>query len=121
MSVMTNALKNAVEDLLDVGQLSIEEALDRHFAPTFRQRVNGRWSDRADFSARIAAVRDMASQVTFTVLDEIADGACYAERHVIEMVQHDGKRIVQEVYVFAERDLHGRFVRIEEATMSIER
>ena len=121
MSVMTNAMKHAVEDLLVVGKLSIEEAMDRHFAPTFRQHVNVQWSDRADFSSRIAAVRKMARQITFTVLDEFADGACYAERHVVESVQHDGERIVQEVYVFAERYLQGRFVRIKEATMSIER
>jgi len=115
---MTNALKHAVEDLLGVGTLSIEEAMDRHFAPSFRQRVNGQWIHRADFCANIAAVRDMACQVKFTVLDECADGARYAERHLIELIKQDGERIAHEVYVFAERDHDGRFVRIVESTMS---
>lgn len=95
--------------------------MDRHLAPNFRQRVNGQWIDRADFRERLEEVRKMRRHVTFTVLDEIADGAGYAERHLIELVRHDGERIVQEVYVFAVRDLDGRFVCISEAAMSVER
>jgi hypothetical protein len=118
---MTNALKNAVEDLLDGTRLSVVDAMDRHFAPTFRQRVNGQWDDRAVFSARMAALRDVVREVTITVLDEMADGTRYGERHVVELVQHDGERVVQEIFVFAERDHDGRFVRIEEATVSMQR
>lgn len=117
---MTHALKKAIEDLLDDARLSVDDAMDRHFAPTFRQRVNGRWDDRVGFSARVAALRGMVRQFTITVLDEMADGTRYAERHVVELVQHDDERIVQEVFVFAERDHDGRFACIEEATVPLE-
>ena len=66
-----------------------------------------------------AALRDAVRPVTFTVLDEMVDGVRYAERHVIELVRHEGERIAQEVYVFAERDQDGRFVRIEEAAVDV--
>jgi hypothetical protein len=41
MSAGTSVLKRAVIDLLDSRQLSIGDAMDRHFAPTFKQRMNG--------------------------------------------------------------------------------
>jgi len=36
---------------------------------------------------------------------------------VIDLAQRDGGHVVREVFVFAERDADGRFVRIEEATL----
>ncbi len=40
------SLKDAIGDLFDP-RLPAADAVDRHVAPTFRQRVNGgRWDDR---------------------------------------------------------------------------
>ena len=114
------SLKNAVEDLLNHRHLSVEEAADRHFAPGFRQRTNGRWDDRDAVVARIAQLREMVEHASITVLDELADGPRYAERHRIELLRRDGQRIAQEVYVFAQRDPDGRFACIEEATVMLE-
>jgi hypothetical protein len=69
---------------------------------------------------RISAMRDTVRQVTIPVFDEPIDGTRYAEGHVNDLVRRDGKHTVQEAYVFAERDHDGRFVRIEEATMTME-
>lgn len=113
-------IKEAVEDLLNNRQLTADEAVDRHFGPTFRQRTNGRWDDRDAFLARIVLLREAVDHATITVLDELGDAERYAERHVVELVKRDGEQIVQEVYVFAERDPDGRFVRIEEATVTLE-
>jgi hypothetical protein len=113
-------IKDAVEDLLDPRRLTVEEAANRHFGPTFRQRTNGRWDDRDAFLARIALLRESVDHATITVLDELGEAGRYAERHVVELVRRDGTRIVQEVYVFAERDPDGRFVRIEEATVPLD-
>jgi len=114
------SLKDAVEDLLDRRHPGIEQAADRHFAPGFRQRTNGHWDDRATFVARIAQLREMVDHARITVLDELAVGPRYAERHRIELVKRDGQRIVQEVYVFAQRDPDGRFACIEEATLMLQ-
>lgn len=111
-------IKDAVDDLFNHQQLPAEEAVDRHYGPTFRQRTNGSWEDRPGFVARIVHLRNVVEHASITVLDELTDGPRYAERHVADLVQRDGTRMLQEVYVFAERDPDGRFVRIEETTLA---
>lgn len=91
--------------------------MDLHFAPSFRQRVDGRWADRAEFVAGVVSMRATVEHAAITVLDELADGALYADRHLVDLLGRDGERMRQEVYVFAERDAEGRFLRIEEATV----
>jgi hypothetical protein len=115
-----NTIKKAVEDLLNNRKLSVDEAVDRHFGPTFRQRTNGKWDDRDVLRTRIEQYREVVEHSTVTVLDEHFDGTRYAERHVVDLVMRDGARIVQEIYVFAQRDPDGRFNRIEEATVLVE-
>lgn len=113
-------INDAVDDLFNNERLTAEEAVDRHYGPTFRQRTNGSWDDRAAFLARVADLRKVVARATVTVLDELTDGDRYAERHVVDLVRRDGQRIRQEVYVFAERDADGRFVRIEESTFMLD-
>jgi len=115
-----STIKEAVEDLLNNRQLTADEALDRHFSPSFRQRTNGHWDDRTAFRARIIALREAVEHTTVTVLDELVAADNYAERHIVELFKRDGQRIVQEVYIFAKRDPDGRFTRIEEATVTLE-
>ncbi len=113
-------IKDAINDLFNNQQLPAEEAVDRHYGPTFRQRTNGSWDDRPGFLARVIDFRKVVEHATITVLDELTDGNRYAERHVVDLIQRDGNRILQEVFVFAERDSEGRFVRIEETTLMLE-
>lgn len=110
-----HALKAAVEDLLNHRQLSVEDAMDRHFSPTFRQRTNGIWEDRAAVLQRIAQLRSTLRHATFTVRDALACGNRYAEQHTIALAMCDGSEVALQVYVFAERDGDGRFAWIEEA------
>ena len=113
-----STIKKAVDDLLNP-QLAVQEAMDRHFALAFRQRVNGNWIDRATFVDGIVRLREALDHAKVTVLDEGATGEHYVERHVVDLVMRDGARVRQEVYVFAQRDSDGRFVRIEEATVAL--
>lgn len=115
----TSTLKRAIDDLFDP-QLSAEDAFNRHFGPSFRQRVNGSWGGRSTFLAGIVLLREVVEHATVTVLDEFVDGDRYAERHVVDLRKRDGTRILQEVYVFAQRDSDGRFIRIEETTLPLE-
>lgn len=113
-------LNDALADLLVDHDLSIDEAADRHISPEFRQRANGLWVDRAGFLAGIAQLRSTTERIAITVLDEVRDGGRYAERHIIDLLDVDGRRVVQEVYLFAALDSDGRFTRIEEVTLPVE-
>jgi hypothetical protein len=111
-------VKEAVEDLLNP-QLPVQAVIDTHFAPAFHQRVNGSWIDRATFLEGIVRLRAVLDHAKVTVLDELGKGERYAERHLIELVLRDGAVAYQQVYVFAQRDSDGRFVRIEEASIAV--
>jgi ketosteroid isomerase-like protein len=113
-----STIQQAIADLLDPG-LCAQASLDAHFAPDFRQRVNGNWINRATFFDAIMRLRESLDQATVTVLDELGTGEHYAERHRISLLMRDGQVIHQEVYLFARRDRDGRFVRIEEVTLAI--
>jgi hypothetical protein len=113
-----STIKEAVDDLLNP-QLSVQASIDTHFAPAFSQRVNGSRIDRATFLEGIIRLRAALDHAKVTVLDEPGTGERYAERHLIELVMRDGAVVCQEVYVFAQRDSDGRFVRINEATIVV--
>ena len=113
------AIRTALHDLLNEQSTALDEALDRHFSPRYRQRTNGVWTDRVEFAAHIAHLRALVQSVTIEVLDELVDGRRYADRHVITVRKRDGKSTVQEVYLFGELDEEGRFLRVEETTLML--
>ena len=53
------------------------------------------------------------------MLDQLRDGNLYATRHRVSCSKRDGSEVIMEVYMFAETDESGRFLRIEETTMMI--
>jgi len=118
--IAMSSIKDAIEDLFNNPELTTEDAVARHFTPSFRQRINGNWIDHASFLAIMVSMREIVDHVTVTVLDECFAEHSYAQRHVIDLLKHDGERIVQEVYLFAKRGEDGRFDRIEETTLLIE-
>jgi hypothetical protein len=112
-------LRAALADLLENQDLTVDQAANRHISRDFRQRTNGQWDDRAGFLARITQLRSNTKDITITVLDDIVDGGRYAERHIIDLLLTDGRRLVQEVYLFAALDSDGRFERIEEVSLPL--
>jgi hypothetical protein len=98
-------IKDAIDDLLNNTQLTVADAMDRHFSTAFRQRTNGNWESREEVAIRIAQLRHVFERATTTVLDELRDGTRYAERHVIVLFKRAGGRLTMEVYLFAETDL----------------
>ncbi|MCX4744292.1 nuclear transport factor 2 family protein [Kitasatospora sp. NBC_01287] len=110
-------IAGALTDLLFTPGLDLDEAVDRHFAPDYRQRTDGRWDDRAAFLTHIAHLRSVVAGGSVTVLDELSDGDRYADRHVVEVTKTDGSTVRMEVYLFAEFAPDGRFRRIEETTL----
>ncbi|WP_115529243.1 MULTISPECIES: nuclear transport factor 2 family protein [Xanthomonas] len=115
----TNVLKAAVDDLLNNRQLSVEEAMDRHFSPDFRQCTNGLREERTAVSERIVQLREDLQHATFVVHDEFCCGNRYAQRHTIALAMRHGPALALDVYVFAERDADGRFLWIDEAVYPV--
>jgi hypothetical protein len=110
-------IASALTDLLLTPGLDLHEAIDRHFSPDYRQRTDGRWDDRSQFTAHIAHLREVVAGGSVTVHDELRDGDRYADRHTVEVVKTDGATVRMEVYLFAELAADGRFRRIEETTL----
>ncbi|MFJ9648529.1 nuclear transport factor 2 family protein [Streptomyces sp. NPDC004244] len=113
-------ITRAINDLLFTPGLALEEALDRHFAPDYRQRTNGAWSDRAAFAEHMARLRSLIGSGHVEVHEELRDGARYADRHTVTLTLRDGGTSRTEVYLFALMAPDGRFRRVEETTLLID-
>lgn len=116
--VMTD-IKAALTDLLG-RDLSLDDALDRHFALDYCQRTDGIWSDRTEFAAHITHLRSFVASVSVQVIDEHRHGTSYADRHLVDITKTGGGQVVQEVYLFGAFADDGRFKRIEETTMMLD-
>ncbi|MEU6173558.1 nuclear transport factor 2 family protein [Streptantibioticus parmotrematis] len=114
------AIVPALTDLLFNRELTLDEAVDRHFSPEYRQRTDGAWANRAEFTAHIAHLRELVAEGEVAVHDELADGDRYADRHTVRVVKKDGSVVRTEVYVFARFAEDGRFLTIEETTLMLE-
>ncbi|MFB7254519.1 nuclear transport factor 2 family protein [Streptomyces nojiriensis] len=110
----------ALTDLLLNRDLTVQEAADRHFAPEYRQRTDGRWADRAGFIEHISHLRTVVGHGRVEVHEELYDGSRYADRHTVHVTKTDGSTVRTEVYLFGEFAPDGRFSRIEETTLMLE-
>ncbi|MGW2253215.1 nuclear transport factor 2 family protein [Kitasatospora sp. NPDC001660] len=110
----------ALTDLLFTPGLELAEAVDRHFAPDYRQRTDGRWDNREEFTAHIAHLRTIVAGGEIQVLEELVQGDLYADRHIIDIRKTDGSSVRVEVYLFGEFAPDGRFRRIEETTLMLQ-
>ncbi|MEU9658954.1 nuclear transport factor 2 family protein [Streptomyces chartreusis] len=112
-------ITRAINDLLFTPDLDLAEALERHFAPDYRQRTNGEWSDRASFVQHMTRLRSLVRSGHIEVHEELRDGLRYADRHTVTITQHNGRTSRTEVYLFAELAPDGRFQRVEETTLLV--
>ena len=108
------SISAALHDLLAARDLTVEDALARHFTDGYRQSTNGEWIDRATFGQQMEQLRGFVDAVDISVVDELSQGSRYAERHIIRVTGRDGSVVGQEVYVFAELAEDGRFASLEE-------
>ncbi|MFI6584367.1 nuclear transport factor 2 family protein [Embleya sp. NPDC050493] len=113
------AIVPALTDLLFRPEVDLDTAIDRHFAPGYRQRTDGVWADRAGFVEHIAHLRSIVAGGGIRLHEELSDGSRYADRHTVEVCKTDGSTVEMEVYLFGEFAPDGRFRRIEETTLML--
>ncbi|WP_405435147.1 nuclear transport factor 2 family protein [Streptomyces avidinii] len=119
MTMTSTDISRAINDLLFTPGLDLTEAIDRHFAPDYRQRTNGVWSDRTSFAQHMTRLRSLIRSGRVEVQDELRDGLSYADRHTVTLTHQDGHISRTEVYLFARMAPDGRFERVEETTLLI--
>ncbi|MEV8100334.1 nuclear transport factor 2 family protein [Kitasatospora sp. NPDC085879] len=73
------------------------------------------------FLDHITHLRDNVTGGHVEVHEELHDGTKYADRHTAHITKNDGTTATMEVYVFADLAPDGRFHRIEETTLLLER
>jgi hypothetical protein len=118
--MQATTIRTVLDELLNQQQLPLDEILDRHFSSDCRQRTNGKWDDRQAFAQHAHKLREVVASARIEVLDELHDGNRYADRHHVHITKRDGAKVSQEVYLFAELDTEGRFLRVEEVTLLLE-
>jgi len=104
----------ALHDLLNERDLTVEDALSRHFTDDFHQSTDGDWIGRAELADRMNQLRLVVDRAEIRVIDELANGSDYAERHVLSATLRDGSTMAQEVFLFAQIAADGRFGSLEE-------
>jgi hypothetical protein len=113
---MTHArFSEALHDLVFNQAISVDEAMDKHFAADYQHRNSGTPRTRAEFAALAEGGRAEITAFTITVLDEFRDGDRYAERHLIDVTKRDGSTEQAEIYVIGRYAADGRFAVINEA------
>ncbi|MEV4759718.1 nuclear transport factor 2 family protein [Micromonospora sp. NPDC049559] len=112
-------ISDAIRDVAFAPRLELSEALDRYYAPDLVHHSDGRTRDRAEFAQMVAGIRDRVAEGEVTVLDELYDGAHYAERHRYRMTLTDGTVVHREMYYFATLAEDGRFQRVYETGFDV--
>lgn len=65
--------------------VELHQVLDRYYAPDNTHRTNGKALNRGERAEMVAHVRNQVTGGTVTVLNEVSDGATYAERYVFHI------------------------------------
>ncbi|GAA4161048.1 hypothetical protein GCM10022286_18050 [Gryllotalpicola daejeonensis] len=113
------SISAALHDLLGSQELTVEQALTRHFTDDYRQSTNGDWTDRAAFAQQVTQLRGFLERIDIEVKSELTEGSSYAERHIITVTQRDGGVGAQEVFLFGRIAADGRFASLEELTRQL--
>lgn len=112
-------IDTVLDEIINHQEVPLEEILDRYFSPVYRQRTDNEWEDRDGFAHHAHKLREMIAFGKVKVLDELRSGNLYATRHRVLCTKRGGEVVDMEVYMFAEIDASGRFLRIEEATLML--
>jgi hypothetical protein len=100
--------------------VELDQVLDRYYAPDFTYRADGKMLDRGEFAEMVARVRSQVAEGTVTVLDELRDGAAYAERHVFHITLKNGDSQDREVAIFGIFAPDGRFRHLSETGFDVD-
>jgi hypothetical protein len=113
------SITKVLDEIINRQDMALEGILNRYFSPGYRQRTNNEWEGLENFAHHARKLREIIASCKIEVHDELRNGNLYATRHRVLCTKRNGDEIDMEVYMFAETDDSGRFIRIEEATLML--
>jgi len=113
------SITTVLDEIINKQDMALEVILNRHFSPGYRQRTDNEWEGLDSFARHASKLREILASGKIEVQDELRDGNLYATRHRVLLNKRNGEKVDMEVYMFAETDDSGRFIRIEEATLML--
>lgn len=112
-------IAEALQALLFEPGCELHQALDQYYAPDYTHRSDGKTLDRDEFATLAGHMRSQVIKGAVTVLDELRDGATYAERHVLRVSLADGSSHHREVAIFGTFAEDGRFRHLSESGFDV--
>ncbi|MEU5844894.1 nuclear transport factor 2 family protein [Saccharopolyspora shandongensis] len=112
-------ISEALRALVFEPDLELHQALDQYYAPDYTHRSDGKTLDRDEFAEMVGRIRSQVAEGTVTVLDELRDGATYAERHVFHITLADGSTQHREIAIFGTFAEDGRFRHLSETGFNV--
>lgn len=112
-------ISDAIRDVAFEPSLSVEEAVDKYYAPDFTHHSDGKVLDRDGFLRMVTGIRGRVAEGEVTVLDEFFDDDKYAERHRYRMTLTDGTVVHRELFYFATFAEDGRFRTVHETGFDV--
>lgn len=116
----TFSIKAVLDALLNQPEQSIESIIEFYFSQDYRQCTNGQWDDLPAFIQHAYKLRELVQDAKIEILDELHQAERYADRHRVYVTTYDGRKIIQEVYLFATLDSSGRLKQVVETTLMLE-
>lgn len=112
-------ITRVLDDIINHQQIPLDRILSRYFSPGYRQRTDNKWEGLDGFAQHARRLREIIAFAKIELHDELRNGNLYATRHRVLCTRRSGEEVDIEVYMFAEIDDSGRFIRIEEATLML--
>lgn len=112
-------INTVLDEIINQQEIPLEKILDHYFNASYRQRTDNEWEDLDGFVHHARKLREIIAFGEVKVLDELRSGNLYATRHRVLCTKRDGELVDMEVYMFAEMDEAGKFLRVEEATLML--
>lgn len=110
---------DALRDLLFCTHRTVDDVMNAFFDQAYQHRDNGKSYTRDEFAVLAATARSDIAHGDVYTLEEFRFWNRYAARFVLEVTKTDGSAHHVEVYVIGQYSIDGRFLRLNQARLSV--
>ncbi|GLE50832.1 hypothetical protein ATCCBAA256_04200 [Mycobacterium montefiorense] len=117
--VIRPSFSDALRELLFCAHRSVDDVMNAFFDHGYQHRDNGKAYTRDEFAGLAAIARSEITHGSVFTLEEFRFWNRYAARFVLEVSKTDGSAERVEVYVIGQYSIDGRFLRLNQARVSV--